>query len=61
MLNILYNEVFNSDGSVKPCGRDVCKFLISYLSDKYPDVDFGNTDTGYMNIENIKKYASQGV
>lgn len=53
-LEELYNNVFNADGSIKPCGRDACKTLIigiKSLSDK----DVGNEDTGFMNVGVLKE------
>lgn len=73
----LMDKVFNEDGSVKPCGREVCKKLITCATDfseakhaanhtesthslkslqaseKYVSPNYGNPDTGYMNIENL--------
>ena len=48
-------SVFNEDFTVKACGRKLCSDLIVNLSSLYPDINFGNEDTGVMNVENIKK------
>ena len=56
MLKELYDKVFDSNGGIKPCGRDNCKKLIEACRIEFPEVDFGNPSTGYMNVENIKKY-----
>lgn len=53
----LYNTVFDSSGNVKLCGRDSCRMLIEACIDRFPDVNFGNKETGFMNIKNIKRYA----
>ena len=56
----LYNDVFNENGEIKACGRDKCKKLIiaceTYYKFHYNEnVNFGNSDTGFMNVDNIKK------
>lgn len=50
----LYDEVFNSDGSVKPCGRFKCMNLIESAKQLEKDIDFGDMQTGFMRIVNIK-------
>ena len=52
----LYNEVFDKNGSVKLCGREKCIDLIRALSNKYPEENFGDTESGFMNVNVIKKY-----
>ena len=54
-IKVLYDEVFDENGEVKLCGRYACMGLISACEDIEPGTDFGNTDTGFMNIENIKR------
>ena len=59
-LNKLYQEVFDKDGNIKACGREKCKKLIDacnvFYQTKYnKELDFGNSNTGFMNVENIKK------
>lgn len=51
-----YSKVFNSNGTVKQCGRNECICLIEMLSKEQPNVNFGNPLTGFMNIEEIKNY-----
>lgn len=51
-----YNVVFDKNGNVKACGREACKRLIDLCKKQWKGVDFGNSETGYMNIENIKAY-----
>lgn len=53
--------VFREDFSVKNCGRDVCRDLIDHLSKLYPNIDFGNSSTGFLNIENIKKVVMEDL
>lgn len=48
-----YNKVFLND-EVTPCGRDACKKLIilaNQISEK--PMNFGDENTGLMNVENI--------
>lgn len=55
----IYEEVFNSDGSVKLCGREKCKDLIiacMVLSSNNNKGYFGNPDTGMMNVGNIQRF-----
>lgn len=47
----LYNEVCN----IKSCGRAKTKELIEEAESIKVGVDFGNTETGFMNVDNIKK------
>jgi hypothetical protein len=51
----LYNTVFDDHGNVKACGRDACKKLISACQKENPMIDFGNLETGMMNISNIQR------
>lgn len=58
MLNnfkTLYNEVFNKNNEVKACGREKCKNLIKLASTIKPNIDFGDENTGFMNIDNMIK------
>ena len=56
-LKELYMEVFDSDlETVKPCGRDSCKRLIVALSDRWPGVDFGSVESGFMNVKNVVSF-----
>ena len=49
-----YREVFTEDGQVRACGRDACKRLIKLLTDMFPGFYFGNAETGFMDVENIR-------
>lgn len=49
-----YNVVFDENGNTKLCGRDNCIKLMELLSKEFPTIPFGNIETGFMNIENIK-------
>ena len=50
-----YNKVFNEDGSIKTCGRGECRKLISYAEKINNDIEYGDSETGFLNIENIKE------
>lgn len=52
-----YHKVFNEDGTIKVCGRDACKELILECMKIKSDINFGDPNTGMMNVENIQKYA----
>ena len=55
----LYNEVFDEQGNIKLCGRDTCKKLMRALNEIYEDVNFGDLDAGFLNIETVQKYTSK--
>lgn len=52
----LYNTVFDNNGKVQLCGRETCKKLIRTMQEVFPQVDFGEEETGCMKIENIQNY-----
>lgn len=57
MINRLkeyYNAVFDENGDIKLCGRDACKKLIVEMKG-YTSVDVGDEDSGFMNVDNMKK------
>ena len=45
----LYNECFNSDGTVKLCGRAKCKKLLTFLNNS----KYGDKDLGFLNVKEI--------
>ena len=50
-----YNVVFDEDGNVKACGRKACSKLIELCEmATNGQMDFGNKETGMMNVELIK-------
>lgn len=51
---VLYKQVFNNDGGVKLCGRDVCKELILLSNQIEPSVNHGNVNTGFIEIKAIR-------
>ena len=59
MFQKVYKEVFDANGNIKPCGRMKCKELIMLASQIDKNTDFGNSETGFMNVENIKKLKEQ--
>lgn len=50
-----YKNVFTDDDTVKACGRNNCKKLIELASELDANKDYGNTETGVMNINNMIK------
>lgn len=56
-----YDRVFDKLGKIKCCTREQTKKLIEICQLINPDVDYGNPDTGYMNVVNIKDLRCSGV
>lgn len=55
-----YEEVFDTAGNVKPCGREKCKRLIILADKLETGVSHGDACTGIMDINSIKSlYAEQ--
>lgn len=51
-----YNDVFDTDGSIRVCGRAKCSALIGYAYELVgSSIEFGSIDRGYMNVDNIKE------
>ena len=53
----LIEDVFESDWSIKVCGRDKCKRLMFDLEKLFPGEHFGDTTTGFMQVCKIKEFA----
>ena len=54
-LKSQYNIVFDENGNVKACGRKACSNLIELCEmATNGQMDFGNKETGMMNVELIK-------
>jgi len=53
-LKDLYCSVFDENGEIKLCGREACKRLIVEMK-CYTSVDVGDEDSGFMNVDNMKK------
>ena len=50
-----YYSVFGPNGKVFPCGRETCIELIKACNTfSNPRINYGNTETGKMNIDAIK-------
>ena len=47
------NVVLDENGHPKACGRENCKKVIHLAEILRPGVDFGDVETGYMNVENL--------
>ena len=54
-ISSLFNQVFDREGNIRLCGRDICMSLIlsCYKLDRY--TDYGNPNNGMMNVTNIKR------
>ncbi len=52
----LFNLVFDEQNNVKPCGRKYTIQLMEELYKVHPEEDFGNIETGFLNVENVLKY-----
>ena len=52
-----YYKVFEPNGKIKPCGRCECIELIYLCKEYEPATDFGNTESGFMNVTNIYDFA----
>ena len=50
-----YCKVFDKDGNVKACTRKECIKLIEMLEEKFPNDDFGNDKTGFMDTNRINE------
>lgn len=50
-----YEKVFDTQGKIKPCGRDVCISLIEECEKVEHQTYFGNHITGIMDIDAIKQ------
>lgn len=49
-------EVIDEHGNMRACGREKCRELILVLKEKYPGVDFGNPETGFVNQKMLYQY-----
>ncbi|MBO5397808.1 MAG: hypothetical protein J6A36_02605 [Clostridia bacterium] len=54
-LKELLDQVFTPDGEVRACGRAKCKELIVVAQAAHPNIDFGDPDTGKMNVDKFKE------
>lgn len=52
----LFNLAFDENNNLKPCGRKITIQLMEELSKLYPEENFGNIKTGFMNVETVLKY-----
>lgn len=64
-VNSLYKQVFTANGEVKAVGREKCKELIVACRELYKekyleDVNFGDEDTGFMDVDKIKQFIFSG-
>lgn len=58
----LFDQVFDADGNVRNCGRELCKQLILMLINYAlktgigSDICFGDPETGIMDVDMIHMY-----
>lgn len=52
-LSLVFNDVFDSNGEIKNCGRAISMKLIIMMK-KYSSEDVGDERTGFVNIETMK-------
>lgn len=50
------DRVFTQNGEVKACGRAECRKAIQAASEFYPGVNFGNIETGIMDLQAFQDY-----
>lgn len=48
-----YNRVFNTDDSIKACGRNECIQLIHLANKVDSSIGHGNIGTGHMHVDRI--------
>lgn len=51
---IAYNDVFTEENEIKACGREKCMKLIGICNEIDPITNFGNIDTGMMEVKAIQ-------
>lgn len=54
-FNECYDKVFNSDGSIKFCGRSATCDLIMMSMRISPGRNYGDVDTGFMKTDVIQE------
>ena len=50
----LYDLVFDENGNIKACGREICKELIILANQIEKNVKHGDETTGMMEVDTIK-------
>ena len=55
-IEVLVSTVFNPDYTVKNCGREACRTLILELQKLDPTLNFGNEETGILNVDVIRSF-----
>lgn len=54
LFEAAYNDVFNEDGTMKACGREVCMKLI-VAANNIGDEEYGDLDFGRLDIDAVKR------
>ena len=58
LIDEMQGKVFDENGNVQLCGREKCKELIMACQLVCPDIDFGDLNSGFMNVDKIKFYVN---
>ena len=54
LFEAAYNDVFDENGIMKACGRDVCMKLI-VAANNIGDEEYGDLDFGRLDIDAVKR------
>ena len=54
LFEAAYNEVFDENGEMKACGRDVCMKLI-VAANNVGDEEYGDLDFGRLDVDAVKR------
>ena len=49
----IYQKVFDETGNIRACGRTICKQLIQLAQQLDPNTNYGDLDTGFIEIQNM--------
>lgn len=54
LFEAAYDEVFDENGEMKACGRDVCMKLI-VAANNIGDEEYGDLDFGRLDVDAVKR------
>lgn len=54
LFEAAYNDVFDENGTMKACGRDICTKLI-IAANNIGDEEYGDLDFGRLDIDAVKR------
>ena len=52
-LLVQLHKVLDHEGNPKACGREECRKAIRLAGELFPGKDYGDEETGYMNVSNL--------